>query len=66
MVNGNGKERELGTIIEKLGNLEKGQKRIEGKIDTQNGRIRKNEIKIAFVSGGLAVLGIAIALVKFL
>ena len=66
MANGNGKEREMGTIIEKLGNLENGQKRIESKIDVQNGRVRRNEIKIAFVSGGLAILGIAIALVRFL
>ena len=66
MANGNGRERELGTIIEKLDNIEKSQERIENKLDKQNGRIRKNEIKIAYVFGGLGLMGIAIALVRFL
>ncbi len=41
-------------------------KRIEGKIDEQNGRTRKNEAKISYIFGALAVLGIAITLVRFL
>ena len=66
MANGNDKERELGTIIAKLENLERGKKRIEDKIDSQNSRIRKNEVKIAYMAGGLALLGIAIVLARWL
>ena len=40
--------------------------RIEDKLDTQNGRIRKNEIKISYIFGALAVLGIAITIVRLL
>lgn len=40
--------------------------RIEDKIDEQNGRTRKNEVKISYIFGALAVLGIAITLVRFL
>lgn len=31
-----------------------------------NNRLRKNEVKIAYVFGGLGLLGIAVALVRFL
>ena len=40
--------------------------RIEDKLDTQNGRIRKNEIKISYIFVALAVLGIAITIVRLL
>ena len=40
--------------------------RIEDKVDNQNDRTRKNEVKISYIYGGLAVLGVAIMLVRFL
>lgn len=36
------------------------------KMDKFDGRIRGNSVKIAFVAGGLAVLGITVTLVKIL
>ena len=39
---------------------------IEAKVDLQNGRVRKNEIKISYIYGALGVLGLAIALVRAL
>jgi len=40
-------------------------KEIKMKIDKQNGRVRNNEKKISWLIGGLAMLGIAIAIVRF-
>lgn len=70
MANGNGKERELGVILEKLENLEEGQKDLKTTVDNgfdkMNNRVRKNEVKIAYIFGGLGVLTIAITLVRLL
>jgi len=40
-------------------------KEIKTKIDKQNGRVRNNEKKISWIIGGMAMLGIAIAIVRF-
>jgi hypothetical protein len=41
-------------------------KEIKEDVKTQNGRVRKNEIKISYIFGALAVLGAAIALARFI
>lgn len=62
----NGKEREMGTITEKLNAIHDDVKEIKTDVKEQNGRIRKNEVKIAYVVGGLGLMGIAVAMVRFL
>ena len=59
-------ERELGAIGADLKTLKLGQKNIVDLLKTQNERVRKNEVKISYIFGALAVLGIAIAIVRLL
>ena len=40
-------------------------KEIKNDVKKQNDRVRKNEIKIGYIYGGLALLGIAITIVRF-
>lgn len=37
-------------------NMEKGFAKVDGKLDFQNGRVKTNEIRIAYAMGGLAVI----------
>lgn len=41
-------------------------KEIKDDVKVQNNRVRKNEIKISYIFGALAVLGVAITIVRLL
>jgi len=55
-----------GSFGEKLDNMHDDIKEVKSLVREQNGRIRKTEIKIAYIYGGMALLGIAIALARWL
>lgn len=55
-----------GYVKATLEDIHKDVKEVKVDVKTQNERIRKNEVKISYIFGALAVLGAAIALVKIL
>lgn len=66
MANGNGKEMFEGWAKAKLEAMHEDIVEVKADVKGQNGRIRTNEVKIAYIFGGLGVLSIAITLVRLL